>query len=129
MRVLLDTHVWIWMECEPEKLPPFLRKLLVDERTRPVLSLASIWEVAIKHSLGKLALPDEFEPWLEQFLDLGPEVLPLRIPHLTEVARLPFHHGDPFDRLLVAQARVERMPIASLDRSLAAYDVEMVAVR
>lgn len=126
MRLLLDTHVWIWLESRPERLSIEARELLSDESHELLVSVASLWEVAIKHSLGKVTLGTSFEDWLPSFLALGPSVLAIDFRHLVEVAALPFHHRDPFDRLIVAQARVGEIPLVTADKTLSAYDLQVI---
>jgi PIN domain nuclease of toxin-antitoxin system len=89
-----------------------------------LLSPASYWEIAIKISLGKYQLPEPFETWMEHQIQINEfEILPIKISHAAIIATLPFHHKDPFDRLLVAQALVEKLPIISGDQVLDAYSV------
>ena len=100
------------------------RALIEDDENRKLISVASLWEMAIKSSIGKLRLAAPFDRLIPQQLGLnGFELLPIEIPHLATVATLPFHHRDPFDRLLIAQAMVEKMPIVSVDSAFEAYDI------
>ena len=127
MRVLLDTQVWLWLVTASERLGPESRVLLDDGRNDVLLSSASAWEIAIKYELGKLPLPcppDRYVP--EQMRLGGVEPLPVLHSHALHVASLQDHHRDPFDRILVAQAQVEGLPLASADRRLSAYDVEIL---
>lgn len=127
MRVLLDTHCWLWMLVEPERFAPATVELLENEETVLYLSAASSWEIAIKYALGKLRLPDpppEFVP--DRMLASGVTGLPIQHRHALAVATLPLIHRDPFDRLLVAQAIVEDLPILTADAGLARYDVEIL---
>lgn len=128
MRVLLDTHVWLWMLTEPARLGEAL-DLVSDARNELLLSAASTWEIVIKHGLGRLELPEPPAVYVPDRIR-STQVTPLAIEHshTLEVAQLPLLHRDPFDRLLVAQARVLRVPVVTADERLAAYDVEVVAV-
>ena len=127
MRVLLDTQAWLWMRTAPERLSPSARKLVANRRNELLLSAASPWEIAIKASLGKLRLPCSVEEFVLT-RSAATEVTPLPITHMhaIESAGLPAHHKDPFDRVLIAQARLERVPLLTADRALTAYDVEIV---
>lgn len=127
MRVLLDTQVWLWMLAAPDRLSPESRTLLVAADTELLFSAASAWEIAIKHGLGKLQLPEspaECIPRMMVHTSVTP--LPIHPRHALHVAQLPGHHRDPFDRLLVAQAQVEQVPIITADRHFHQYDVELL---
>jgi PIN domain nuclease of toxin-antitoxin system len=127
VNLLLDTAAWIWMILEPERLREEVQGLLTDVGNRVSLSVGSVWEIAIKWSLGKLALPSPPAAFLPPHIgSSGVALLPVEYPHAVEVATLPDLHRDPFDRLLVAQARVERMTIVTSDPALARYDVEVI---
>lgn len=122
---LLDTHTFLWFINEDSQLSEKARALIEDLSDPPVLSVASLWEIAIKVSTGKLNLIQPFEILIPlQMSEYRIGRLDISIFHLAEVARLPFHHRDPFDRLLIAQARVERMPIVSRDTAFDTYDIE-----
>lgn len=119
--VLLDTHLVLWAALQPERLPARAARLIGARGSAVAFSVASLWEVAIKSSMGR---PDfnvdaaELRRWLlvEGFTELG--ILPA---HVLRVAALPWHHRDPFDRLLVAQAEIEGMPLWTADAGLGAY--------
>jgi PIN domain nuclease of toxin-antitoxin system len=126
-RTIIDTECWLWWHLSPERLGG--RALaLIEERRAPLLfSAASSWEIAIKVGLGKLGLPaavDRFIP--EQLAEDGVEALPIAHAHALGVASLPNHHSDPFDRLLVSQAILERCALLTADAQLIDYDVEIV---
>jgi PIN domain nuclease of toxin-antitoxin system len=117
-RALLDTHSFLRFIGGNERLSRRARAL-IESRDNPMfVSAGSLWEVAIKHGLGKLALD---RPFAELIAVLGVE-----LAHLAEFVRLPLHHRDPFDRLIVAQARVESLPVISVDRAFDAYGVERI---
>ncbi|REJ85550.1 MAG: type II toxin-antitoxin system VapC family toxin [Acidobacteria bacterium] len=128
MRVLLDTHVWLWMQVEPERFSrDTTEEILLDSTVDLLLSAASSWEIAIQHALGKLELPlapTEYVP--SRMASSGVLGLPIEHAHALHVASLPPHHTDPFDRLLVAQAQLESLPILTADAQLAAYDVQLL---
>lgn len=127
MRFLLDTQVWLWTLVSPERLRPAARALLSDATHTLVLSAVSSWEIAIKYRLGKLPLPEPPETFLPpRLIRDGLEPLPVEHAHAVLVASLPDHHRDPFDRLLIAQARHEGLTLVTADRVLLDYDVETV---
>jgi len=125
--VLLDTHIFIWAIAQPDKLSAHSKMVLTDRRVKLLVSIASAWEIAIKVGVGKLELPaDLSEVFARGCADLQAEVLPVDVNHAQEVCALPWHHRDPFDRMLVAQARVEGVPLMSYDQALSAYAVKRI---
>lgn len=128
MRLLADTHLLLWLAGDPARIGTKALAALRDPDADVYVSQVSTWELAIKVSLGKLALPVSLDAFMVDCLaDLGgARQLPIRPVHLHAVAQLPFHHGDPFDRLLICQARVENMVLLSADRRFDAYAVERV---
>lgn len=122
MRVLIDTHIALWVALDDARLRGHARDLLRDPLVQPVLSVASMWEISIKASLGKLPLPVSAEDFLAREISArGYETLDVRRPHAARVATLPWPasgHRDPFDRLLIAQALVEGLPLLSADARL-----------
>lgn len=127
MKLLLDTQCWLWMQASPEKLTDEIRELLIDPANILLLSAASSWEIAIKYALGKLPLPSPPESYVPDRLRRG-GVTPLAVSHVhaLAVAELPYHHRDPFDRLLVAQAQLDGLTLLTADRTLGAYDVQIM---
>jgi PIN domain nuclease of toxin-antitoxin system len=127
MRVLLDTQCWLWMASAPDRFSASTRRLLVDSKTARLLSAASAWEIAIKHALGKLRLPMSPEEYVPgRLVATRTTALAIEHEHALRVASLPPHHRDPFDRLLVAQAQMEGLPLLTADPHLAAYDIEVI---
>jgi PIN domain nuclease of toxin-antitoxin system len=124
VNLLLDTHVLLWALTDDARLRP-ARDALLDGRNRVVVSAASAWEMAIKASLGRLAAPDDLAEQLEA---ASFEVLDVTVEHAMHVATLPAHHGDPFDRILISQAVVERLTLVSADRTLARYEVALLQI-
>jgi PIN domain nuclease of toxin-antitoxin system len=122
MRLLVDTHAALWLLGEDERLSPRADALLTDAANEILLSAAVVWEVAIKRSLGKLDAPDGFA---SQLLNGGAVPLPISLDHADAVRSLPWHHRDPFDRLLVAQATLEDAVLVSNDERLSPYEVEV----
>ncbi len=126
MRLLLDTHSFLWFIAGNPRLSDTARSLIEAPANSVLLSVGSLWEMAIKVSLGKLTLGQPFPTLIPQQLDLnGIELLGITTDHAAAVAMLPFppDHRDPFDRLIVAQARVEQLPLVSRDEVLDAYGI------
>ena len=124
MNLLLDTHSFLWFIAGSSQLSRPARTLIEDPTHQPFLSVASLWEMAIKVSLGKLNVGPPFETFMAQQLELnGIALLPIQLRHVAVVTTLPFHHRDPFDRLLIAQAQIEQMPLLSGDTAFDAYAV------
>ena len=126
MRYLLDTHTFLWLATDDPQLTPTARAIFVDSNQECFLSAASVWEMAIKSSLGKLTLATSLERLVRGGLERGLRILAVTPDHAYRVERLPFHHRDPFDRLLVAQAMHEAMHLVSRDGGLDAYAVTRV---
>jgi PIN domain nuclease of toxin-antitoxin system len=125
MAVLLDTHAFLWWCDDARELSRKARKTISDEDC--LLSLASLWEIAIKASLGKLKLPCSFDQYVPQQLALnGFSSLDIGFRHIAGCVRLPWHHRDPFDRLLVAQALEEELALVSRDPVFAQYGVRRI---
>ena len=125
--VLLDTHVFVWALAASDRVPAEAWAVLRDP-TRPLfLSVASAWELAIKSARGKLTLPGGVLGFVgDGCRRTGVTLLGIDLAHVAEVERLPHHHRDPFDRMLVAQARVNGLALLSCDAALDAYDCERV---
>ena len=127
MRYLVDTHVWLWMHTEPERIRDEAAQVIVDAFDRLVLSAVSSWEIAIKYSIGRLPLPESPEHYVPiRIRSSGIGNLPITHSHTLRVVGLPPHHHDPFDRLLIAQAQVESLTIITADVVLARYDVPIL---
>lgn len=128
MRVLLDTHVLLWWVAG-SKFRPKVAKILEDGRNELFWSAASTWELAIKTQVGKLRLHESLDAFLARaMVEQSLTPLPVTQAHAVRVASLPLHHRDPFDRLLVAQADVEGLPLMTADAAIADYDVERIVV-
>jgi PIN domain nuclease of toxin-antitoxin system len=125
MRVLIDTHVFIWWTSDIKKLSVGAYNLLQDPSAEVIVSLISIWEIQIKASLGKLQLKSTLQEVIEDEINRNRiELLPLS--HIYALSTLPHHHRDPFDRLLVAQAFVENLSIISIDEKFDAYGISRI---
>jgi PIN domain nuclease of toxin-antitoxin system len=128
MRVLVDTQCWLWMTAAPARFSAAAREIVENRQHELHLSAASAWEIAIKHSIGKLQLPEPPALYVPARLD-ATGVRPLGIDHVhaLRVSTLPPHHRDPFDRLLIAQAQIEDLTILTSDPMFDAYDVPTLA--
>jgi PIN domain nuclease of toxin-antitoxin system len=125
MKLLLDTHSFLWFIEGNVKLSRAARTLIEDPDNERLVSIASVWEMAIKTSMGRLQLAQPFGQFISQQLeenDIG--LLGVTFEHTARIADLPFHHKDPFDRLIIAQGLVEMLPIISVDQQFDAYGVE-----
>jgi PIN domain nuclease of toxin-antitoxin system len=130
VRFLLDTHIWLWLLTEPASIKPDVLAELQDSRSRLLLSAASSWELAIKWALGRFELPEPPASYVpSRMRRSGVEGLAIDHEHALRVATLPRHHRDPFDRLLIAQAQVESIPIVTVDSEFDSYDVTIVHAR
>lgn len=119
MKLLLDTHIFLWAITDDPRLSKHHRDLYTSPTSELFLSIASLWEVAIKAGLGKLQLPGPATSYLTRQMDKNQvRLLPIQAAHLSELEKLPPLHRDPFDRLLAAQARAEKMPILSGDKAV-----------
>ena len=126
MRLLLDSHTFLWWVRDDPALRKRARTLISDTGNECFVSHASAWEMAIKASLGKLTLPSTVERFVvDQCETNGFGLLPITLAHIGLVEHLPFHHRDPFDRLLVAQARLEGMTLVSRDPTLKDYGISI----
>jgi PIN domain nuclease of toxin-antitoxin system len=122
-RLLIDSHVLLWHVLDDARLRPAPTAAIEAEDAEVFVSTASLWEIAIKTSIGKLEAPADLP---ERVAEMGFELLPVTAEHAWHVRSLPHHHGDPFDRLLIAQAQLERMPIATADPAFEAYGVAVL---
>ncbi|HFC12954.1 MAG TPA: type II toxin-antitoxin system VapC family toxin [Anaerolineae bacterium] len=124
--IILDTHTLIWFIMNDVKLSNNAKKLVVSSEA-VFVSVATLWEIAIKMSIGKLSLDGDFDDLFPaQLLANELKVLPIHVDHLSQVSQLPLHHRDPFDRLIIAQGMVENMPIISRDAAFDAYPVKRI---
>jgi len=123
MKLLLDTHAFLFAINEPERLSPKVASLLLDPSVPRWLSAISLWEIAVKIQIGKLDLPKESGYYLKHLLQLKAQVLDVGSRHSLGVFDLPMHHKDPFDRILIAQAREEGMVLVTMDPVIKQYEV------
>lgn len=127
MKFLLDTHALIWFFSGNSHLSNTVRELMENTNHEKNISMASVWEMAIKQSKGKLTLLLPLETYITQKINLEDfALLSIQLNHLGIISTLPFHHNDPFDRLLIAQAVVENIPILSRDVAFDAYPIKRI---
>ena len=126
MRLLMDTHVFIWWSDEPEKLSDRVLNACQDDDNSLMLSIISIWEMQIKIQLGKLRLRNPLRYLIENQQNINDlQVLPISVNHIYMLENLPMHHRDPFDRLIISQALEERLPLVSKDSVFSNYPVSL----
>lgn len=123
VKLLLDSHVLLWLATDDPKLGPAVRTVIADGSSTVLASIASLWKLTIKVGLGKLTLPTGFHRLL---VENGLTILPIDVRHIDRLDRLPRHHGDPFDRMLIAQAQADGLTLVSADRTIRLYDVPVL---
>lgn len=128
MNLLLDTHVALWAVTDSPKLPKKARELIESPRSSVWISAASVWEIAIKHALGRGDMPVSSRDAVRYFRESGYRFLPVEVEHTMVVEDLPAHHNDPFDRILVAQALVEPMRLMTHDPAVAHYSDTIIEI-
>lgn len=127
MRALLDTHTFLWWNTDDPQLSKTARDIIADGANEIFLSAASAWEIAIKSARGRLSLPDPPEKYVAERLALHRfQGLPIQLSHALGVYSLPDRHRDPFDRLLIVQSQLERMPILTKEKIFHRYQVEVI---
>jgi PIN domain nuclease of toxin-antitoxin system len=124
MKLLLDTHAFLWFVLNDPSLSPIARDLIIDPLNEILLSPATHWEIAIKISIGKYQLPGPFESWINTQIQTNDfQILPIEVAHTALITTLPFHHKDPFDRLLISQSLAEKISVISTDGIFDVYGV------
>ncbi len=123
MKLLVDSNAFIWAYVEPTELSAVAQRAFRDPANERFISIASFWEIAIKTSTGKLSMPVDPSHAIS---DLALTVLPISLPHVQRIPTLPFHHRDPFDRMMIAQAMEEGLTIVTRDRIFSAYGVPVL---
>jgi PIN domain nuclease of toxin-antitoxin system len=127
MKVLLDTHALIWIVTDDDRLSETARSIFLDPQNSLFFSIASLWEICIKISLEKIALKTGWLQTIQKEMKINTILwLPIETEHCAKVVALPFHHRDPFDRLLVAQTMVEDLRLLSRDSQLSAYNIKRI---
>jgi len=127
LKVLLDTHVFLWAISDPGRLSARAVETIQDSANEVLVSIASAWEIAIKVGIGKFVMPVPLTPYLQrQLVKHRIGVLPIQLSHLATLEKLPLHHRDPFDRLLVAQCLEENATLITVDSQLQLYPVNII---
>lgn len=127
VKLLLDTQCWLWWFSQPERLSEEVIEQIADETNEVWLSVASVWEMGIKVAIGKLPLPERIDDYISTRMALlGAKSLEIKASHAIQVAGLPLHHRDPFDRMLIAQAQIENMTLVSADSMFNQYEVSLL---
>ncbi len=127
MKVLLDTHTFLWWITDDPKLSLRVRGIISNGENEVFISAATGWEIAIKAQIGRLKMPDEPRRFiLEQLKINGMKSLPIEMRHALHISTLPIHHQDPFDRMLIAQAQMEELPVLSADPQFGKYEVTII---
>lgn len=127
MRVIIDTHTFLWWNTEDPQLSLRAKEIISDGQNEVFLSAASVWEIVIKTSKGKLILPEEPALYITRRLSLYRfRHLPIQISHSLRVYELPPYHNDPFDRMLIAQSQAENIPLVTKDENIQHYDLETI---
>lgn len=129
MNFLLDTHTVLWYIGEDPQLPMYLRKQIEDRSNSCFVSIASLWEIGIKSCIGKLSLYADIEVLFESIENTGFILLPVTMVHILSSARLPLHHNDPFDRMIISQCLAEQLTMVSCDKQFRRYDVPVIRNR
>jgi PIN domain nuclease of toxin-antitoxin system len=126
MNLLLDTHALIWFLNGDAKLSSDVKTAIEDPDNSKIISIASIWEIAIKISIDKLRLPKDFMHFMDMIKENGFEILPITFEHAMIVSKLKFIHRDPFDRLIVAQCKADKLVLATKDENIRQYDIQTI---
>jgi PIN domain nuclease of toxin-antitoxin system len=127
MNIIIDTHVFIWLDTQPEKISTTAMEICQNSHNQLYMSIASVWEMQIKMQLGKLKLDMQLNEMIEvqqQENDLN--ILNIYLKHIYQLQALPSHHNDPFDRIIIAQSLLENMPIISADNKFKSYAVQVL---
>ncbi len=126
MKVLIDTHVFLWFILGQRQCSTSARAIIESPTNNCLISIASLWEIGIKHTLGKLELHKPIKDFFEAIRSGGFAAMPIEPAHIIELSRLPLHHRDPFDRMLIAQAKVEGMKLLTADPQFNRYNVSIL---
>ena len=127
MRVLVDTHTFLWALLKDHRLSARAKQILISREHELYFSLVSLWEIAVKMKIGKLNTVGSSVTYIrDEMAEYGMELLPIRYEHILQLERLPLHHSEPFDRLLIAQAIAESLPILTHDEKFPLYPVKLI---
>lgn len=126
MQLLLDTHTLIWHRGGSDRLSALASRTIANPTNRIYISIVTLWEMSIKRSTGKLETSNSPIEYLETYQKQGAKLLPVAPEHVMAVELLPFHHRDPFDRMLIAQAKLEKLTLVTVDEKFAPYNVPTI---
>jgi PIN domain nuclease of toxin-antitoxin system len=127
MKALIDTHTFLWWNTDDPLLSEHAKEIIADGKNEIFLSAASVWEIAIKTAKGRLVLPEAPAQYISSRMNLYRfQSLPVQISHAAHVFELPVYHSDPFDRMLIAQSRIESLPLITKDEDIRRYDLETI---
>ena len=127
MKVLMDTHTFLWWNTEDPLLSVHAKEIIADGKNEVFLSAVSVWEIVIKTAIGRLILPESPAQYISSRMSMYRfRSLPIQISHAVHVYELPPHHNDPFDRMLIAQSRLESLPLVTKDENIQRYDLETI---
>ena len=126
-KYLLDTHTWLWWHLDPDKLGSRAYNIIEDGSSNIYFSVVSAWEIVIKHGLQKLSLPLPPREYVPKRLEKSyMDILQIQLAHVLHIQKLPQHHKDPFDRLLIAQAQTEKLTLISCDQQFEPYELDLI---
>lgn len=129
MKVLLDTHAFLWWITDDPQLPAQVRGIIANSDNNLFFSAASCWEIVIKTQLGRIKLPDKPDIFIaEQMASNAIQSLPVQVSHALHVFNLPYLHNDPFDRIIIAQAQLEKLPVITSDSLISQYKIDIIWV-
>ena len=127
MKYLVDTHALLWIITQDDKLSPKAKKIYLNDKNDIFFSLASIWEIAIKSSIGKITLEKSLEHFIEEHITGNNiQILKIKIPHIIKIENLPLYHHDPFERLIISQVIEEKLTISSNDKIFDKYKIQRI---
>jgi PIN domain nuclease of toxin-antitoxin system len=126
MKLLLDTHILLWFQAGDPALPKETEQAIRSEANEAYVSMVSFWEIGLKHSIGKLPLCMTLDAFFNTITEASFQILAVEQPHIVAASALPLHHRDPFDRMLIGQAKHEGMQLITLDAQFQAYDVPLI---
>lgn len=126
MRYLFDIQILVWMIIDTKKIPQNINRILKDTNNDAIISTVSIWEIAIKISIGKLSFPFEIKNIIQVIQNMNISIMNISSEHIINVAELPFHHKDLFDRLIISQEKIENLSLISSDNNFKKYDVKLI---
>jgi PIN domain nuclease of toxin-antitoxin system len=126
MKLLLDTHILLWFQAGDPALPKAAEEAIRSEANEAYVSMVSFWEIGLKHSIGKLPLRMPLDAFFNTITEAPFQILAVEQPHIVEASALPLHHRDPFDRMLIGQAKHEAMQLITVDAQFQSYDVPLI---